>query len=76
MGEIQGFPDPDAGRAQTMPRKMQSTKSRGECAWARALHSAVDRAIELSDHPGEDIAHVVELSIVMLAEEELSVLAS
>lgn len=76
MGEIQGFSGPDAGRAQTMPRKMQSTESRGERAWARALHSAVDRAIEFTDHPREDIAHVVERSMVTLAEEELSAPAS
>lgn len=67
---------PRRGPGTDNAEKNASTEGRGERTWARALHSAVDRAIELSDHPREDIAHVVERSIVMLAEEELSALVS
>lgn len=63
---------PDRRLLQRLRRASRSTTS-SNAAWSRALIEAADRVERISDHTREDILHVVERSVVMLAEEELAV---
>lgn len=63
---------PDRRLLQRLRRASRSTTS-SNAAWSRALTEAADRVERISDHTREDILHVVERSVVMIAEEELAV---
>lgn len=56
---------------QRMERALCSSVISANAAWARALANAVDMIAEFSPFPKETIAHVVERSTVMLAEDQL-----
>lgn len=62
---------PDRRLLQRLRRASRSTTS-SNAAWSRALKDAADRVERISPHTREDILHVVERSVVMLAEEELA----
>ena len=63
---------PDRRLLQRLRRASRSTTS-SNAAWSRALADAADWVERISDHTREDILHVVERSVVMIAEEELAV---
>lgn len=57
---------------ERMERALCSSVTTANAAWARALADAVEMIAEFSPFPQETIAHVVERSTVMLAEDELA----